>query len=157
MADDTGRQGQTEPAVAGEGGQFSWHPTYKGRSYEDVRRELANEIARDQRAYNLAMEGAEADEHDSLSSVIDLDRKWSDFDLGWAEADPAALAGRILDFEAERDRRHELMGWQGYRDEELPVTNQMATAAGVAGTPWLWVIIAIIVLIVIVIILVTVL
>lgn len=137
-------------------GSFHWHPTYNGRSYDEVRRELANEIGRDQRAYNLAMEGAEADEHDSLSSVIDLDRKWSDFDLGWAEADPDALAGRIVAFEAERDRRHELLPWRDYRDQAGAITNQTATAAGVAGMPWLWAIIALIVLIIVVIILVTV-
>lgn len=155
MADKTG--GQTPPADAGAGDRFSWHPTYKGRTHAAVRRELATEIARDQRAYNLAMDGAEADEHDSLASVIDLDRKWSDFDLGWAEADPEELAGRILAFEAERDRRRQLMPWQEYRDEDLPVTNQMATSAGVAGMPWLWVIIAIIVIIIVVIVLASVL
>jgi hypothetical protein len=155
MADQGGEQ--APPVLAGEGDRFQWHPTYKGRTYADVRQELATEIARDQRAYNLAMEGAEADEHDSLSSVIDLDRKWSDFDLGWAEADPDELAGRILGFEAERDRRRQLMPWREYQAADLPVTNRMAASAGVAGMPWLWVIIAIIVLIIIVIVLVTVL
>lgn len=155
MADNAGDARQTEPTPTGAADRFQWHPTYTGRSYADVRRELTTEIARDQRAYNLAMEGAEADEHDSLSSVIDLDRKWSDFDLGWAEADPEALAERIIAFEAERDRRRQLIPWQEYRDEGVPVTNQVATAAGVAGAPWLWVIIAIIVIVVVVIVIAT--
>lgn len=155
MADDGGER--TAPARTAAADRFQWHPTYKGQSHADVRRDLAAEIARDQRAYNLAMEGAETDEHDSLASAIDLDRKWSDFDLGWTEADPEELAGRIVAFEAERDRRQQLMPWREYRDEELPVTEQMAEAAGVAGMPWLWIIIAVIVLIIIVIILVTIL
>lgn len=154
MANEAGKQ--AVPAPVDETGSFQWHPTYNGRAHDEVRRELENEIARDQRSYTLAMEGAEANEHDSLASVIDLDRKWSDFDLGWAEADPAALASRIVAFEAERDRRHELIPWRDYREAGLPVTNQVATAAGVAGMPWLWVIIALIVLIIIVIVIVAV-
>lgn len=154
MANETGKQ--VEPAPVDDTGHFQWHPTYNGRAHEDVRRELANEIARDQRSYNLAMEGAEANEHGSLASVIDLDRKWSDFDLGWAEADPEALASRIVAFEAERDRRHELIPWRDYREAGLPVTNQVATAAGVAGMTWLWVIIVLIMLIIIVIVIFTV-
>jgi len=27
--------------------------------------------------------------------VIELDRKWSDYDMGWAEADPDELAARV--------------------------------------------------------------
>lgn len=155
MADNAGDAERTKSDVTGGADQFQWHPTYSGRSHEDIRRELAHEIGRDQRAYTLAIEGAEADEHDSLSSVIDLDRKWSDFDLGWAEADPEALAGRIVEFEAERDRRRALIPWREFRDAGLPVTNQVATSAGTAGMPWLWVIIVLIVLIIAVIIVAT--
>lgn len=151
MANDT--ETQTGQGPVDSHGHFRWHPSYNGRSYAEVERELASEIARDQRSYNLAMEGAEANEHGSLSSVIDLDRKWSDFDLGWAEANPAALAGRIVAFEAERDRRHELIPWRDYREEQGAVGVPIAPASAF-GAPWLWAIIVLIVLIIIVIVIV---
>jgi hypothetical protein len=35
--------------------------------------------------------------------------------MGWSEADPATLAGRIVEFELERERRRELISYADYR------------------------------------------
>jgi len=100
---------------------FQWHPQYRGRSVEAVEHELASEIARDQRAYELALSGAEQSEHEALASVMELEKRWSDYSFGWAEMPPDALARRIVDFELERDRRQELIPYAQYRDEVAPV------------------------------------
>ena len=96
--------------------RFAWHPRYRGRTLSEVQAELTQEIARDQRAYALVMEGAESEENATLAAVLDLERKWGPFDLNWAESDPAALAARIVAFEQERDRRRELLPYTTYRD-----------------------------------------
>lgn len=95
---------------------FTWHPEYRGQSVDAVRHELLNQIASDQRAYALTLEGAEEHEGDSLQSIIALERKWGPFDLNWAEADPAPLADRIVEFELERERLQEMIPYGDYRD-----------------------------------------
>ncbi len=99
---------------------FVWHPEYKVRSYSAVRMSLATEIASDQRAYALTLDGAEEHEGDSLTSIIALERKWGPFDLNWAETDPAALADQIVAFERERERRRELIPYAVFRDQLSP-------------------------------------
>ena len=99
---------------------FVWHPEYKGRSFAAVRSSLMTEIASDQRAYALTLDGAEEHEGDSLTSVIALERKWGPYDLNWAESDPAALADWIVAFERERERRQEMIPYAVYRDQASP-------------------------------------
>ncbi len=94
---------------------FAWHPTYGGRSFREVHDELARDIARDQRAYKLAMDGAEGAEHDSLTAIVELERRWSTYEFDWAESDPDQLADRILKFEQECERRRESMSFADYR------------------------------------------
>jgi hypothetical protein len=96
--------------------RFTWHPDYAGRLLVDVREELVREIAADQRAYALAMEAAESQEDDALVSVLRLEKRWSDFDLGWAEADPGQLADRILEWEWQREQRQELFPFSEMRE-----------------------------------------
>ena len=98
-------------------GRFTWHPEYAGRTVDDVRDELAAEIAADQRQYSIVMEGAEEAEQDALSSIVSLERKWGHYDFGWAELDSDDLASRIVAFEQERERRRELIDWSDYRRE----------------------------------------
>lgn len=83
---------------------FAWHPVYQGRDVESVRRDIADELRRDQRAYQLALQAAEQNESASLQSILTLDSRWSPFDLGWTEADPAQLTDYVLAVEVERDR-----------------------------------------------------
>ncbi len=105
---------QADRAQAGEA--FAWHPVYKGQTPASVQSSLSTEIASDQRAYALTLEGAAEHEGDSLSSIIALDRKWCPFDLNWAETKPNELAARIVAFEQERDRRNEHISYAEYRD-----------------------------------------
>ena len=97
--------------------QFTWHPKYKGCDVEQVRRDIGDEIGRDQRQYSLSLEGAEQAEFASLTSVVELERRWGQFDFDWAETDPKLLADRILEFELERDRRQDLISFGDYRAE----------------------------------------
>ena len=94
----------------------------------DVRNELVREIESDQRALALALEAAETREDDALSSVLDLEKRWSTYDLDWAEADPGELADRILRWEWERERRHELFPYAEMRDAERPATPPASTS-----------------------------
>lgn len=96
-------------------GAFSWHPEYKGQTFDTLERDLATEIARDQRQYQLALEGAEQSEHESLSSVVELERRWGNYAFDWAEMDAKELARRIVTFERERERRQELISFADYR------------------------------------------
>jgi len=112
--------------------RFAWHPTYQGQTLSQVRDALRAEIASDQRAHALALAGAELDENAVLASVLALDQKWGAFDLGWAEADAAALAERIAAFEWERERRRDLIDIAAYRAAQLPV----GAGDGSADRPW---------------------
>jgi len=103
-------------AGTGIAARFTWHPEYAGRLLLDVREEMVNEIAADQRAYALAMDAAEAREDDALASVLRLEKRWSPYDLNWAETDPGTLADRILHWEWERERRQELFPFSELRD-----------------------------------------
>ncbi len=121
--------------------RFEWHPEYAGTSVDEVRQDLTREITADQRQHSLAMEGAEESEHDALASVVELERKWGGYDFGWAELDASDLANRIVAFELERERRHEMISWSAYRDEhsgglsdsgELPPADLSTRAKGIA-------------------------
>jgi len=98
--------------------RFIWHPQYAGRTVFDVRQELVSEISADQRALALTLDAAEAREDDALESVLRLERKWSPYDLNWAESDPGELADRILAWEWERERRHELFPYAEMRNSQ---------------------------------------
>lgn len=96
-------------------GAFSWHPEYAGQTFDTVERGLASEIGRDQRQYHLALEGAEQSEHESLTSVVELERRWGNYAFDWAEMDAAELASRIITFEREREQRKEMISFADYR------------------------------------------
>ena len=112
MTDQTDRQPTAEPVDP-----FRWHPEYASKRYDEVQADLASEIASDQKAHRLAMEGAEDAEQDALVSVVNLERKWGPYDFDWAEQDPNDLAARIVAFERERERRQEMITWSDYRAE----------------------------------------
>ena len=103
----------TSELKPGEG--FVWHPLYAGKTFARVNGDLAEEIGRDQRSYKLAIEAAEHSEHDSLSTIVELERRWSTFDFDWAEMDPKVLADKILKFEQECERRQENISFADYR------------------------------------------
>lgn len=106
--------------------RFTWHPQYAGRTVFDVRQELVSEISADQRSLALALDAAEAREDDALETVLRLERKWSPYDLNWAESDPGELADRILAWEWERERRHELFPYTEMRDAQAPSASRPA-------------------------------
>lgn len=116
---------------AGQGiaARFTWHPEYAGRLVVDVRQELMQDIAADQRAYALALEAAEAREDDALATVLRLEKRWSLYDLDWAEADPGQLADRILAWEWERERRREMFPYAEMRDQGSAVSPPPAQAS----------------------------
>lgn len=111
----------TDPAGTGDIGAtsfdrgFIWHPVHKGKSFQVVQREVQEEIRRDQRSHHLALEGAEQSEHDSLSTIVELERRWGTYDFDWAEMDAAALAERVVTFEREREKRREMISFDDYR------------------------------------------
>ena len=96
---------------------FAWHPDYQGQSATSVERDLSHQIAKDQRAYELALSGAEKSEHEALASVMELERRWSLYSFDWPETPADGLARRIVDFELERDRRQEMISYDEYREE----------------------------------------
>lgn len=108
-------QQQRSTTQGAPGGTFSWHPTYAGQTFDLVQRGLASDIARDQRQYHLALEGAEQSEHESLSSVVELERRWGNYAFDWAEMDANELAARIVSFERDRERRQELISFADFR------------------------------------------
>ena len=116
------------PGAAGDG-RFVWHPVYGGKSVAEAGSEIRAEIASDQRQYALALEGAEGHENSALRSVIELDRKWSDYDMGWAEADPGELAARVLAFEQERERQRKMMPYANYREAHRPAAPPVPTGS----------------------------
>lgn len=110
--------GSSNPASRppdGSEARFVWHPVYRGRTVAEVRTEMTTELASDQRAYALALEGAEQSENAALASVLNLEKKWGEYDFGWAETDPHALTARIIEFEQARDARQELIPFSDYR------------------------------------------
>ena len=113
--------------------RFTWHPQYAGRTVFDVRQELVSEISADQRALALALDAAEAREDDALETVLRLERKWSPYDLNWAETDPGELTDRILAWEWERERRHELFPYSEMRDSQAPASSPPAQSAPGSG------------------------
>lgn len=118
----------TQPGNAATGSaanEFTWHPDYAGNTFEGVERDLTDEIQRDQRSYHQALEQAEKEEFDAFQSVRELDKRWSDYDFGWFDVPPEALARRIVAFERARDARQEMFSWQEWKDNSLP---QMETA-----------------------------
>lgn len=117
--------------VTGPADGFLWHPAYTGKSAASVRATIASELASDQRAHALTLEGAEEHEGDSLASIIALDRKWGPYDLNWAESSPEELADRIVAFELARERRQELISYAAYRDAAIAdETSSETDAAG---------------------------
>jgi hypothetical protein len=114
--------------------RFTWHPDYAGRLLLDVREELVREIEADQRAYALAMEAAESREDDALASVLRLEKRWSPYDLNWAEAEPGQLADRILEWEWQREQRHELFPFSEMRE---PVPQQAVPPTQASWLDWL--------------------
>lgn len=94
---------------------FEWHPTYAGLSSAEVLASLDEEIRRDQRAYALAMEGAEQAEGASLTAIVELERRWSGYDFDWAEMDASVLAARILRFEQAREEKQSLFPFSEFR------------------------------------------
>ena len=107
---------------AGQGiaARVVWHPEYANRLVNDVRQQLVDDIAADQRAYAMALDAAEAQEDDALATVLRLEKRWSPFDLGWAEMDPGELADRILAWEWEREKRQELFPYEEMRQRGAP-------------------------------------
>lgn len=105
-------QTSTAPAAqnpTGDGPRFfGWHPQFQGRAVQSVRQELVDDLRRDQRAYELALQVAEHNESASLQSILKLDNRWSPFDLGWSEADPVQLADYVLAVEVERERQQRM-------------------------------------------------
>ena len=99
---------------------FTWHPDYRGRTRDSVERELIDQISNDQRAYELALSGAEKSEHQALESVMELEKRWSVYSFDWPETPTNELARRIVDFELERNRRQEMISYEQYREEAEP-------------------------------------
>ncbi len=124
------------PESEAPGGTFVWHPLYRGRSTVGVFAKIRAELARDQRAYALAMEGADEHEQDTLAAAVKLDRKWGPFDLDWATADPAEVAQRVVAFEQARDDAQELFPYRSYRDritQAQPAVREGATFPAMRG------------------------
>lgn len=113
MSDQT--QSVTSASHTGNDQRFVWHPVYAGKTFEQVRAELVQDIARDQRSYKLAMDGAEGAEHDSLTTIVELERRWSTYEFDWVETDPEQLADRILKFEQACENRKEALSFADYR------------------------------------------
>lgn len=124
---------QLQPVSTGEhahaDGAFVWHPVYRGRTFQQVRDELKQDIDRDQRSYALAMDGAEGAEHDSLTTIVELERRWSTYEFDWAEMDPGALADRIVKFERARESRQESMSFADYRASGALIENATLVAS----------------------------
>lgn len=118
--------------------KFEWHPDYAGESFETVRRNLIEEITRDQNAYHLALEQAEKEEHDAFNSIREIEKRWSEFDFGWVEVDPEVLADRILAFEQARDEQQVMMSWQAWKRQNEDVGTQLPTTPRQSGEKRDW-------------------
>ena len=99
--------------------KFAWHPEHIGKTYDSVRRSLEDDILRDQRAYDLALNEAENEEFGAFNTVRELEKRWSDYDFGWVDVPPQVLADRVLAFERARDERRELISWQDWKAETV--------------------------------------
>lgn len=132
---------------------FAWHPVYQGRDVESVRRDIADELRRDQRAYELALRAAELDESASLQTVLKLDDHWSPFDLGWAEADVPQLTDYVVAIELERDRQQRMARPKELSDRVAPPAIDHAgpdaddemPARGLGAPRWLVFVIAVVI------------
>ena len=122
----------TEQDALASTDRFAWHPRYGGKTLQQVADALREELERDQRAYRLALEGAEEHEHEVLAAVLDLEKKWGTFDLDWSIAEPVELAGKIAAYEMECDRRRELLAYQDFR-ERAAATQQVGRTS---RRPW---------------------
>lgn len=107
-------------AGGGIAARFTWHPELIGRTVFDVRQELVDDISADQRAYAMAIDAAEAKEADALAAILALDKNWSQFDLGWAEEDPGALADKILAWRWDQEKQHELISFATFKEKAAP-------------------------------------
>lgn len=95
--------------------QFVWHPEYRGMTFQAVEQSLADDIRRDQHSYQLFLENAEKEEHDAFNSVRELEKRWSEYDFGWAEVPADTLAARILAFQRAREERREMISWNDWK------------------------------------------
>ena len=111
--------------------RFEWHPEYRGRTVREVTAAIKADLASDQRAVALVMEGADKQESAVLATVVKLERKWGIYDLDWATADATELAERIAAFEQDRERRRELFPYNQYRQDAAA-----AEAAAAPARPW---------------------
>lgn len=109
--------------------KFTWHPDYVGKTFESVRRDLIDDITRDQRAYHMALEEAEKEEFGAFNSVRELEKRWSDYDFGWFDVPPESLANKILAFERDRDHRQVMMSWKEWRAESSPQSGTPSTVS----------------------------
>ena len=124
------------PEQRASGERFDWHPEFTGKTVSEVRTTLTNELASDQRAYALALEGAEEHENATLATVLDLEKKWGRYDLDWATADPSTLASHIVGFEQEREQRQEMIPYAAYRERSDPAAGTtLTTGAAGRGAP----------------------
>lgn len=134
--------------------RFAWHPVWVGQDAASVRGQIADEARSDQRAYALALEGAERHENDALASTVALDRKWGGLSLDWADADADELAGAMLAAEWEREQRREMTPVADLRDlvdrpilapdaDDLPEKSLRLTDAAVRR----WVLLAVLILV----------
>jgi hypothetical protein len=121
----------TEPNAGIVHERFAWHPHYRGKTAAEVAAEIRADLEHDQRAYELALSNADERENDTLAAILTLDKKWGPFDMGWAECNAAELAGRVVAFEQERDRRQELFPYADYRAQAAASTPEPA-----ADRPW---------------------
>lgn len=103
---------------AGQGiaARFVWHPDFAGRLVLDVREELVGNISADQRSLAMAMDAAEAKEEDALATVLRLEKRWSPYDLNWAETDPGQLADSILQWRWQQEQRQDLFPYSEVRE-----------------------------------------
>jgi hypothetical protein len=100
--------------------RFTWHPLYAGRTLFDVRDELVADISADQRALAVVMDAAEEKEDDALAKVLEIEKRWSPYDLNWAETDPRQLADRILEWRWQQEKRHDLFPFSEMRESSPP-------------------------------------
>lgn len=113
---------------------FIWHPDHRGHTTDEVFRDLRDELERDQRQYQLALDGAEHSESNALASVLDLDRRWGPYEMDWAAAPPDDLAQRIVAFEYAREQRQEMISYSAWRDEVGAPASVTAGGAGNGGS-----------------------